>query len=288
VVGAARAQGAWRLAAAAVLFGGVNAVVKGLSDSLPSGVIVFGRNFFGLLALLPFLFRGGWPGLRTRRPIAHAVRSLSGLATMALSFYAYGRMPLADAVALSYTSPLFMPFMAKLWLGERWPSHAGPVLSLGFGGVLLLLKPGAAVFEPVALLALLAGFLAAVAQVGIRDLSGTEPPERTVFYFALIASAASSPALAAAPRAPDAAEWLALAGLGALATAAQMFLTRGYRDAAPGSAGGLLYLAVPVSAALDWALWGQVPDLWSMLGAMLIIVSGAIIVRAERRSHGAP
>src|SRR5256885_3108454 len=117
---------------ATVFFAAMGALVKYVSATLPVEMVVFFRSAFGLLALLPWLMRRGTPTLRTQRPIAHVTRSAVGLASMACFFYAIGYMPLSEAVLLNYSAPLFIPFVAWLWLGERISAHLFAIVGLGF------------------------------------------------------------------------------------------------------------------------------------------------------------
>lgn len=243
-------------------------------------MIVFFRNAGGLLVLLPFL--RGQGSLRTQNFWGHFARSLAGVGSMYLSFYSIGRMRLADAFVLVYSAPLFMPFMGRWWLGEPIPRHAGIALILGFGGVLLLLKPGWGVFQPVALLALASGLLSAVAQVGIRQLTRTEPPARIVFYFGIIATGLTAPSLIGAWTTPSGELWVSLVALGLLATVAQLLMTEGYRLASPGDVGSLMYAAVATAGVADWIFWQRFPDLLSLLGIGLIMAAGVWILRSTR------
>jgi drug/metabolite transporter (DMT)-like permease len=274
-------RGAILVALAAILFGLLGVIVKWVSQELPSSMVVFFRNGAGLLALLPFLVGKGT--LRTQRFGAHFVRALAGIAAMYLSFYAIGRMRLADAYVLAYTAPLFMPFMARWWLGEPIPRHAGVALGLGFAGIILLLKPGWGVFQPVALLALTAGILAAVAQVGIRHLTTTEPPTRIVFYFALVATGITAPPLIGVWTSPTLGLWFALGSLGVVATVAQLLMTEGYRLSSPGDVGALMYIAVATAGVSDWIFWRRLPDLISLVGIGLVMAAGVWILRAQGR-----
>ncbi|MBP9128285.1 MAG: EamA family transporter [Elusimicrobia bacterium] len=273
-------RGALLIALAAVLFGFLGALVKHLSGDMSNAMIVFFRNAGGLLALLPFL--RGQESLRTQNFWGHFGRSLAGVGSMYLSFYAIGHMRLADAFVLVYSAPLFMPFLGRWWLGEPIPRHAGVALLLGFGGVLLLLKPGWGVFQPVAVLALAAGLLSAVAQVGIRQLTRTDPPVRIVFYFGLIATGLTAPPLVGSWETPSLGTWVVLGGLGFLSTAAQLIMTEGYRLASPGDVGSLMYAAVAVAGLADWIFWNRLPDLLSFAGIGLIIAAGIWIVRSTR------
>lgn len=272
-----RKSGAVRVALAAVLFGLLGALVKRASQDLPSSMIVFFRNAAGFITLLFFLRKG--LSLRTGRFGAHFGRSLAGVASMYLSFYSIAHMRLADAYTLTYTAPLFMPFLARWWLGEPMPRHSGGPLALGFVGVLLLLKPSGGLFQPVALVALASGMLSAVAQVGIRQLTRSEPPLRIVFYFGLIGSLLTAPALVKTWVEPSWGMGGVLVGLGVMATVAQLFMTEGYRLVSPGDVGALMYLAVAVAGVTDWVFWGRVPDSVSLLGMFFIMAAGIWILR---------
>jgi drug/metabolite transporter (DMT)-like permease len=273
-------RGALLIALAAFLFGLLGALVKHLSEDVPNAVIVFFRNAMGLLVLLPFL--RGQETLRTRNFWGHFTRSVAGVGAMYLSFYAIGRMRLADAFVLIYSAPLFMPFLSRWWLGEPIPPHTGVALFLGCGGVLLLLKPGWGIFQPVALLALASGLLSAVAQVGIRQLTRTEPPARIVFYFGIIATGLTAPSLIGTWSPPSATLWVFLGVLGLMATAAQLLMTEGYRLASPGDVGALMYVAVAAAGAADWIFWRRIPDLISLGGIGCIMAAGVWILRSTR------
>lgn len=274
-------RGAFLVALAAILFGLLGVLVKRVSQDLPSAMIVFFRNGVGLLALLPFL--AGKGSLHTKRFGAHFARALAGIGAMYLSFYAIGRMRLADAYVLAYTAPLFMPFLARWWLGEPIPRHAGVALGLGFAGILLLLKPGWGVFQPVALLALASGILGAMAQVGIRHLTSTEPSTRIVFYFGLVATGMTAPPLVSVWTSPSIGLWVGLGALGVVATVAQLLMTEGYRLSSPGDVGALMYIAVATAGIADWIFWRRLPDLISLGGMGLIMAAGVWILRAQTR-----
>jgi drug/metabolite transporter (DMT)-like permease len=278
--------GAFFMVSAAFLFAAVSVGVKLSSRTMPDEMIVFFRNAGALAALLPFLPAAG--GLGTRRLPAHLVRSLAGLASMICTFYALARMPLGDAMLLSYTSPLFMPWLSAVWVREPAPAGIGPALALGFLGVALVMKPGAGLFTVAAVTALASGFLGAVAQVGIRDLTRTEPVLRILFYFSAVSTAVSAVPLLWAWRTPSGMEWAVLVGTGVVASAAQSLLTRAYRCAPPAQVGPFIYGAVVFSAGWDWLLWRHRPGALSFLGAALIVAAGAFILRRSPRSASLP
>ena len=178
-----------------VLFASMGALIKLVAPDLGNVMVVFFRNAFGLVALLPWIWRARGRGLRRRHLHLHLIRDGAGFAAMVCFFYAIPRLDLASAMLLNYSAPLFIPFIACIWLKEPLvPKILGAVLT-GFAGLLLILKPHLGLSLP-ALLGLLSGVLAAVAMVGIRRMAGVEPAFRTVFYFSLFSTLASAVALA--------------------------------------------------------------------------------------------
>lgn len=263
----------------ALLFAGMSLAVKVASRSLPNTVVVFFRNALGLLALLPFLLPLGAKGLATRHPGEHLIRGLAGLGAMYCFFFAIARLRVADAVLLNYSLPLFMPLVARVWLKEPVPRRLWWALGVGFVGLVLILRPGLAIFNPVSLLGVAAAVLAALAQVGIRRLTQTEPVTRIVFYFGSISTAVSAVPLLGTWRAPGASDWAVLLTLGALATAAQLALTRAYSHAPAAQVGPFIYMTVAFTTVLEGALWSVWPDAVSVAGAVLVCTAGILTLR---------
>src|SRR5262245_15471635 len=160
---------------AALLFAAMGAGVKAASRELPNAMVVFFRNAVGFLTLLPWLTRGGVANLRTHHFKEHLVRGVAGLLAMATFFYGIAHLRLADAILLNQSVPLFLPLVEGLWLKEEIPSRVWWPIGVGFLGLLLVLKPGTGLFEPAAVVGALSAVFAAVAQVGIRRLTRTEP-----------------------------------------------------------------------------------------------------------------
>ena len=122
-------QGALWMVTGAALFSLLNLLIRHGATELHPFQVAFFRNFFSLMFMLPWLAKAGLGGLHTRRPGSTRPASLTGLAAMLTWFYALSVMPLGEAVALSFTTPLFATVGAALFLGEivrlrRWPRHA--------------------------------------------------------------------------------------------------------------------------------------------------------------------
>ncbi len=264
------------------LLASMGAIIKWVSAGLATEMIVFFRNVFGLLALAPLIARVGTHTLKTSVFRLHLLRGLAGVSAMYCFFFAIAHIPLADAMLLKLTSPLFIPMVAMLWLGERFTLAVGGALAIGFAGVGLILKPGGDAFNWVMLVAIAGSVLAAVAKVTIRRLSASEPAIRTVFYFAVIAAGVSAVPLVWAWQTPTWPEWLLLLSLGPLATAGQLLMTRGYAAAPASRVGIFTYSSVVFGAGFGWLFWGELWDGLAVVGATLVAGAGALALRADR------
>ncbi len=267
------------MVASALCFAAMGAAVKAASATLPNTMVVFLRNAVALLVLVPWALHVGPTSLRTRHLNEHFLRAAFGLGSMYCFFYAIGHMRLADAVLLNYALPLLLPLVERGWLGEPIPARLWPPLLLGFAGILIILRPGSAVFEPAALLALGSAGCAAIAQVGIRRLTQTEPVTRIVFYFSFLATLASAGPAALHWSAPSPAAWTAGALAGVCAIGGQLLLTRAYSCAPAGQVGPFLYTGVVFSGLIDWLAWRTLPDGQFLVGALTVTAAAILALR---------
>jgi len=278
--------GALYMVASALLFASMAASVRVAARELPNAPIVFFRHFIMLVLLLPWLWREGRHALDTDDFRGHLVRGLAGVSAVACYFYAIARLRLADAVLLNQSMPLFIPLVERAWLGERIPRRLWGVLALGFAGLLLILRPGTGVFEPVALVGLTSAVFASVSQVGIRRLTRTEPVNRIVFYFGLVASVVALPPAAWWWKSPSAGTWAVLLLMGVFATVGQQTLTRAYLHAPAASVGPFLYAGPVFAGLLDWLIWGRLPDALFVVGAAVVILAATLALRLRGTPRG--
>jgi len=264
-------RGAALMVVSALFFAAMGEAVKMASVHLSNAMVVFLRNALGLVVLLPWALRVGPRGLHTVAWREHLVRGLAGL-----------------AIVLNYSLPLFVPLIARAWLREEVPPRLWPALGLGFLGIVLILRPGVGIFRPAALAALVAAVLAALAQVGVRRLTQTEPISRIVFYFASISTVVSGLPLFKAWTTPEPHLWPVLVALGVLATLAQLVMTRAYAHAPAAQVGPFIYSAVVFAGLMDWWLWGRVPDAAFVAGAVLVGAAGILALRSMTGATASP
>lgn len=262
-------------------FATMGAAIRVVATEVDNAEVVFFRNAFGLLFFLPWLVRAGaFDRLATAWPGMHLLRGLAGLGAMYCFYYAIAKMPLAEAMLLKLSAPLFIPFVAYFWLGEEAPPWTRWAIVVGFAGVALILGPTFTTVAPVAAVALLGGLLAAVAKVTVRHLSGTEPTARIVFYFTAIGTLVSAVPLAWTWRMPSAPALGWLVAIAALATVGQWCLTRGLRRASAPRLAPFVYFSVVFAAAYGWLFWGERIAWTTVAGTLLVAAAGLMAARA--------
>ena len=271
---------------AALCFSLMGVAIKFATVELNNAMVVFLRNAFGLLALSPMIMRNGWARLRTERIGMHLLRCIIGLSAMYCFFFAIANMPLAEAMLLNYSTPLYVPFIAWLWLQERPSAQLIPVVTVGLIGVGLILRPSnPAAAGWVGFVGLASGIMAAGAFVAIRRLTRSEPAVRIVFYFTALSLLISAGVLPWMWQQPSASALGLMAAAGLCATLAQICLTRAYALAPAAQVAPFNYLVVVFAALWGWLLWQERSDGLSILGAILVITSSLLALRQRRAGN---
>lgn len=272
-------RGAALLALSAFLFATMGVFIRLASHTVSNEIVVFARNLAGLALLLPVMLTQGGGGLRTTVFPRHLWRALTGLTAMYGFFYAIAKLPLSSAMIFTYSSPVFIPLVAWIFLKEPMTRRAWAAALVGFVGVALVCKPDQGLVNHFALIGLGSSILAATAFVTVRALGATEPATRVVFYFALISTIVSTVPLLWAGRAITLEEFGLLAAVGVLATMSQLCLTRAYALAPANRIGPVTYLAIVVAGIYAWSLWGEVPDGYAIAGTGLILMASLVSLR---------
>ena len=276
-------QGALYMTAAAVGFSVMNVLIRSVSDELDPLQIAFFRNFFALLFMLPWLAKTGREALRTERMGLHLWRAGVSLAAMTCWFYSLTLLPLAEAVALNFTTPLFATVGAALVLGEIAKARRWSATLIGFLGVLIIVQPGFAEMTwPMALPILAAAFMA-VATLVVKSLSETESPAAIVLYMNLILTPLSLVPALFVWQWPSAETWVLLLLLGGVATLSHLCLTRSYSMADASAVLPFDYTRLPFVALFAYLIFGEVPGIWTWVGGA--VIAGAAIYIARREAQ---
>jgi drug/metabolite transporter (DMT)-like permease len=264
------------------MFGGANALVKLAAETYPITEIVFFRCIFALLPALALVATaGGLPSLRTHRFGEHLSRALVQFMAMIAIFTAFRMMPLTDAVAITFASPLFMTVLSIPLLGERVRLHRWGAVVVGFCGVLLMVDPGPGMLESGAIFALANAFLGALVTIALRRMSVTESSAALVFYQIAITAVLSLLLLPFGWVTPT---WKDLAILGAIGIASgvgQYWWTQAFRFAPASVAAPFSYTSMIWAVLFDFLIWSSIPTLSLLGGALVVVVSGLYILYRE-------
>jgi len=270
---------------AGFLFGCMGVFVKLGAAYFSNTELVFYRSFIGLLIMYGIVLqrRGS---IATAHWKGHLWRGISGSLALLLFFYCITVLPLATAVTLNYTSPLFLAILMVLVIGERFHAPLTIAIVLGFAGIVLLLHPTLARNQIIpGLLGVISGFFAGIAMLNVRELGRSGEPEwRTVFYFSLISTIISAAIMLLdhihkiTPH-----NFLILLGIGSTATLAQLALTRAYSTGKTLVASSLSYSAVVFATLFGIVLWGETLSTGSWLGMALVISSGVASIKLAPR-----
>lgn len=265
----------------AVLFGVMAISIRFASTELHPFQIAFFRNFFGLLFALPLLARAGRGLLRTNKLPQYLIRCTIGIVSMLAGFWSIVNLPLAQAVAISYSTPLWVTIGAVLVLHEVVRARRWTAVVLGFVGVLVIIRPGADDFTLASLVAVCAALLSGAVAISIKFLSRTEHPDAIVIYTTAIWVPMSLVPALFYWQWPSLTGWCWVAAAGFLGTMGHMCWTRAFRLGDASALTPLSFVQLPVVAVLAWLLFGEAVDRWTVIGAAVIFGSTAYIAHRE-------
>lgn len=276
-------QGALWLVSGGFIFTTNGVLIRALSEQIESVQTAFFRASISVLLLLPVIVTGRVKPWRSPRLAGHFWRTSMGTISMVLGFYAVSILPLADATALGFSQPLFSVCVAALIAGEkvRWRRWTATVV--GFVGVLIMVRPGAGSLQPGALLALCNAMSVAISIYLVRRLSESETPLMILTQFALF-----STLLLAVPaiwvwRWPDGWGWVLAVGVSLTATVGQFFWVQAFKAGEMSAIAPFEYMRLPFAVFVGWLVWGEMPVVWTYVGAAIVIASTLYIAHREHQ-----
>ena len=263
------------------LLAGVDTFVKVVAKDLHTFEIVFFRNFFGAIFLLPFVLRPGFHQLRTKRIGFHAMRGVLHVIAMSSWFFALTLIPIAEATALSFILPMWASIGAIIFLGEpnrlsRWLS-----IALGIIGMLIIIRPGIVPITIGVLLVPLSSLAAAGVKIMTKSLARTDTPLTIIAYMSVILTLFSFIPAIFVWKTPSLAALGMMALMGAFGTLAHYFMTAAYRDGELTAVEPFTYVRLIWAAIIGYVFFSEAPVLWTWAGSAVIVAGAIYLARIE-------
>ena len=255
---------------AIALFSAMTVLIRLLTTDIPIHQIIFVRGVASVLLLVPWLTSQGVRSLETRRFGLLMGRGLLTSIGLVTWIYAIARIPLAEAVALHFTLPLFGILLAAYFLKEKLDIHRWAVTLVGFLGTLVILRPGAEAIEMISIIVLLSALAYAGTGIQTKILVRTETSAAIVFYVSAFTAVAFAIPSYFQWAEPTLAQWAMLIGVAVLNVAAQSCMNRAFKAADAGFVLPFDFLRLPFAVVAGYFLFTETPDLWTILGAAII------------------
>jgi drug/metabolite transporter (DMT)-like permease len=264
-----------------VIFASMWGVIRLASKELHPFVLVFWRNFIGLLLVLPIVLRGDLHWLRSSRPLRHVRRATSGIIATLATFYAVAHVPMAMAISISYAAPLVATIAAVVFFGETIKIRRIAAILIGFVGVLIVVRPGVTTLTPGIFAAFIAVASTAFSIIAIKQLTNTEDQRSIIFYsFALMLL----PSLIFAWNVwswPQGWQWLIVVAIGVLALLGQSTMVRAYAlaDTSALLPYDFVRFILVVMIGIIW--FEERLDFYTLLGGSIILASTLYLAHRE-------
>jgi drug/metabolite transporter (DMT)-like permease len=266
---------------ASFFFAAMGALIRLGAEELHAFQIAFLRNFFGLIFMLPWLYRDGMSALKTQRVGLYWLRAVFGVITMLTWFWAMTVMPLAEAVSLSFSAPLFVTLGAALILGEKVRGRRWTATLVGFAGVIIILRPGINAVSLPAIGVVCSALFMAGSVLLIKVLSRTESSNAIVLYMVLMMAPLSLLPAITVWQWPSAQTWLWMVMLGGFGTLAHLLFTNALKVAETSAVMPFDFVRLPFTVVLGIWLFDQYIDAWTWIGAIVIFSAGVYIAHRE-------
>lgn len=279
-------RGALWMLASALGFTVMTTLIKFLGSDYPAALQTFYRQAAGFVVLLPLILRRGRAAYATTRPGILFFRSAAGTLAMILSFYAFQKMPLADANALSFTRTLWLVPLAAFVVRETiGPLRIGAAV-VGFAGVLLMIRPGAggdfAVGLP-ALAMLAASFLFALTITGMKVMTRDHAPSVLLVWAMTLGLIFSIPGAILTWRWPEPVDLALLCAMGVMGTITQGCYIKGMQIGDAAAMAPIDYTRLVFAAVIGFLLFHEIPTVWTLTGAAVVVASTLLITWREHQ-----
>jgi drug/metabolite transporter (DMT)-like permease len=267
-----------------ICFSSLDASAKYLSNELPLWVLLWGRYVFNFLFVALFFVRGAPADIiHTQNIKLQILRSILLVASTLTFWMALMLLPLADCVVILFVAPLLVTMLAAPLLGESVGRHRWTAVLLGFVGVMVVMRPGFRIFDWVLILPLITALLYAGVQISTRILGRTDGALTTLLYSSAGGVIISTIGVLFFWVTPSLEQWLVLGWLGFLGALGHYLMIKAYEIAPASLLAPFDYTTLIWATILGFVMFGDLPDTWTVLGAIIIMSSGLYLIRRESR-----
>ena len=276
------------MVAATILFAASSAASKWLVATYPVGEVLFTRTAVSLITCALFILpRTGFAVFHTQRLSHHVMRSVSQGFSQTFLLIAFSLMPLAGAIAINFSSPLFATLVSALLLKEAVGMARWAALLVGFCGVLIVTNPGADSFQIGALFALANAVLYGSVTAAVRGMTATESAETLTLYQLTLLTAFFTLLLPLGWVTPTPADAVWIVFNGASNAVGQYWWTRALHLAPASAVAPFYYLSLIWASVLGFAVWGEIPTVSLIVGSAVVVASGLFLIWRESNARQA-
>ena len=267
------------------VFSAVDTQAKFLTDTLHPIQIVWCRQLGLFVGVLGLIAVRGLHVLRTKRPALQITRGVSAAISATCFIFAVTYVPLADAVAVSFVAPFIATVMGAVILGEAVGIRRWTAVMIGFLATLIIIRPGMGVIHPAAFLVIIAAAVFAMRQILSRILANVDSLATTVAYTALAGTVLLTIPLPFVWIWPQSTlEWVLLASIAVMAGVAEFAVIRALELAEAVAVAPVQYTLLIWGTMYGYFVFGQLPDLWTWIGALIIVATGIYTIHRERKA----
>lgn len=262
-------------------------VVKFAGDRIHPAQMAIFRYVVGFILLIPLFVRTGPDRLRTKRMKLHFFRAIVASLGQAGMFFAVIHLHLADATAMTFTRPLFLTILAIFVLKEVVSGHRWGATIIGFGGVIVMMRPFGGEIDIAWFVALFTAFLFASGLIIIRVLARDDPPGTILFWYHIFGAMIFAGPAAYVWVHPTPVEWLWLILIATFTAIGMNFFVRGFSVGESSLMGTMEYIRLVLAVIAGYVIFFEIPDLWTGVGALIIVGATLYITRHEARKERA-
>ena len=259
----------------------MDVIVKWSAD-YPIGQILFFRGFFGIIFYFFVIPRNRMHNFyQTKRPGLHSLRCISGLIALVAIFIALRELPLATVVSIYFAEPIFTSIFSIFFLNEKVGIYRWLAVLVGFIGILIITEPGISELNIYYIFPVIFCLGLSYVAITLRQLSTTEPVWLISFYFSLVITLLSFLTIPSGWVMPSLGHFILLSLIGIFGGVSNLWLSQSYKYSEVSLVTPLKYLALLFAIFFGYFIWGEVPTIKTLAGALLVIISTLIIFRRE-------